>query len=95
MAQTETPVETLELIAERIAKKFFEPRLEARQYRGLRDALEAALKGRDERAAKICETGAMLASPIGVIPAGDPEHERLKRLSDVLNSAARAIREGR
>jgi hypothetical protein len=51
-----------------------------------------ALEDRDERAARIVETAAMLASPVGVIPAGDPEHERLARMSEVLLKAASAIR---
>ena len=56
------------------------------------DAIELLIKARDERAAKILETAAMLASPVGVIPAGDPEHERLARMAEVLTKAASAIR---
>lgn len=59
----------------------------------LKTEILSALRERDERAARICEQAAMLASPDDVIPASDPEHERLQRLSTVLSSAAVAIRE--
>jgi hypothetical protein len=56
------------------------------------DAINKALADRDERGARILETAAMLASPVGVIPESDPEHERLARMSEVLLKAASAIR---
>lgn len=57
-------------------------------------AIDAALIARDERAAGICDAAANLASPEGVIPAGDPEHDHLARISAILTSAAAAIRQG-
>jgi hypothetical protein len=57
-------------------------------------AIGKALTDRDERAARILETAAMLASPVGVIPETDPEHEPLARVSRVLMTAAAAIRQG-
>ncbi len=54
--------------------------------------LEARVR-REEResCASIVETAAMLASPDGVIPKDDPEHERLARISTILANAADAI----
>ena len=44
-----------------------------------------------EEAAKVLKRAAMLASPKGVIPVGDPEHDRLLRLFETLEKAAEAI----
>lgn len=90
--------ETLEEIAERIVRRQLNVRATAGlspTQVGLYHAVLSALRGRDERAANMCEQAAMLASPDGVIPADDPEHERLQRIVTILNSAAKAIREGK
>lgn len=78
-------------IAERVVITHVNP-FTSVDIKALTVAIEAALKERDERAARICEAGAMLASPNGLIPADDPEHERLQRIMAILNKAAAAIR---
>lgn len=98
--------ETLEEIAERCVREWVEHDLDEHFESGydfmitmkpedLIERILSALRNERERAAKICEQGAMLASPEGVIPPDDPEHERLQRLVTILISAARAIREGK
>lgn len=86
--------ETPEQIADRIVMRLRGRIIPPEREQSLQQDILLALRDRDERAALICEQGAILASPVGVIPADDPEHERLQRLANVLNSAARAIREG-
>jgi hypothetical protein len=57
-------------------------------------ALATARTEQAERDAQICEAGAALASPDGVIPKSDQEHARLTALSNILTTLAAAIRAG-